>query len=310
MPQINLVSLRTLENFVNELNMLASKGNCEIDEVESWVQESVQRASYQLEQAHQALRTTKERLVELEEPDHWDYEQVYDATFKLTQAQNHHYQLENAAHRLLICLTDTSVNLQRAYGTAQHLLENSICSAKDYLSITLDNPSSNTPVVNKSNASSGGRDDGLTSQGTLNPIANLPLLPNNLTWVSLEKLNWQDFPDDLDYKKVPAEKIRLMMKTFMEDLIPILYERPNISVDELRKIDKFQGRDFDDQQFVSSRSMALAYQCILGVDQFSDVIALNPSRSASPDSFDFTSGRHRALIAKKMGWSHIPARVI
>lgn len=123
-------------------------------------------------------------------------------------------------------------------------------------------------------------------------------------------INWDEVPEDLEFKDVPRDSVRTMMETFSNKLLPIVSRQGPLDREKLQAIDDERAlADRFPDPFDSTR-LSVAYDCMIGRDGASDVIVLDVDPRSGNPKFGVTSGRHRLLIAKELGWTHVPARVL
>jgi hypothetical protein len=139
---------------------------------------------------------------------------------------------------------------------------------------------------------------GSTSSGTL--LGNLPL-PGGFEWVQVDLLDWDDIPPGLAFHKASQPAIEAMMHVFQDKLLPLMASNPNIGRDNLHRLDQIGGRLTPDGM---GTSLSFAWDCMFGTDP----IAV--SRGAPGQRLGWTSGRHRAVVAQSLGWTHLPARIV
>jgi hypothetical protein len=89
------------------------------------------------------------------------------------------------------------------------------------------------------------------------------------------------------------------MRAFAEDLAPRL--SGGASRDDLAAFDRAHGRDRGG--IVQPDSLANLFDVFFG----SDPIAVSPGTDGV---FSLSSGRHRTEIARRLGWTHVPGRIL
>ncbi|MEL6727060.1 MAG: hypothetical protein AAFP81_16165 [Pseudomonadota bacterium] len=135
---------------------------------------------------------------------------------------------------------------------------------------------------------------------------NLPDLPNKLEWVRIDQLDWSSMPKNIPFNHADKTSMTEMMETFSTRLLPIMRARGTIDPDYLVKLDRAAGIAAHEAHG-NPRSLAFAWRCLISGN---DLIVLDaPNQLTGKSTYDWTSGRHRSLIAKSLGWSHVPARV-
>ena len=90
------------------------------------------------------------------------------------------------------------------------------------------------------------------------------------------------------------------MRALGRDLLPTLSREGFCRID-LDRFDQNAGRN--DGSIVHPESLANLYDIFFG----SDPIAASPSFNGM---LELSSGRHRVLIAKDLGWTHVPGRML
>ena len=131
----------------------------------------------------------------------------------------------------------------------------------------------------------------------------LPVLPSGMQWIALIDLNWDEVPNDLIFKHAPQDQMEAMMRRFADDILPLLRDPRGASRDDLIQLDKIGGRG----SAAAWQTLAFAWDCLIGDN---DPVVLNAPSSSTGGHYGWTSGRHRALVARRLGWTHIPAKVI
>jgi hypothetical protein len=108
---------------------------------------------------------------------------------------------------------------------------------------------------------------------------------------------------------MPRDRMAAMMTAFQTGVAPLLAASQPVNRDRLVRMDRAAGLDAVADP-ANSRSLALAADCLLGWGMPSDdLIAVTPPAAAG-GTYGWTSGRHRALLARELGWTHVPARVL
>jgi len=121
-----------------------------------------------------------------------------------------------------------------------------------------------------------------------------------MEWVPLDALDWSDTDDNLEFKKADRDKIRSMMRTFVETIVPMMSVDPDLSPDRLAAVDARRQLMPGDPD-----SLIGAWERLISG---SDRIAIDTSRGEGQE-FSIQSGRHRILAARDIGLTHVPAIV-
>jgi hypothetical protein len=135
----------------------------------------------------------------------------------------------------------------------------------------------------------------------INGAQGLPVLPPGMMWVAIDDLDWGSVPDDLQFKKGSMDDIAAMLARFAEEIMPMMRDPRGISRSQLEQLDRLAGRTG------SPQGLVFAWECMIGGNE---PIVVNAPHHLTGPSFGWTSGRHRALVARQLGWTHLPARVI
>lgn len=133
---------------------------------------------------------------------------------------------------------------------------------------------------------------------------NLPQLPRGYVWIPLNELHWDEVPHDLQFKKADWNDIEVMMRNFMNVVVPMLSHPRGVTRDQLYALDVMNGVSNSSNQ---RSSLAFAWDCLIGG---TDTIAVAAPSPLTGSKYGWQSGRHRALVAKSLGWTHIPAKMV
>ena len=366
----NLRSLQTLVEFRNSLPTFSDATINEVQEMILSARRSVQDAEQTLSECRAYLWEAEDVLQNTEKPEDKEYSDVEEARTKVAQAEIYFSEVQAAYTSFQSIASALSSRLTVHFANAQNFLDERIEAAKFYQSLSVSDlvgtSAANSPAqVDRPTTAapirvSGDSNDVVTSPLRRPSVSVLPVLPNGMEWVEIDKVNWNGVdgvPENLEFRKVPKENMKEMLETFENKLLPVISENRDVSTDELLKIDKQNAAE------ESSSSLRLCHDSMIGSSTISDVIVLhskplpisrNDHPAANTPAFEsgrkarlegkdqnsnpyrdltgregaaniwdqgwesesndrelaFTSGRHRALIAKELGWKFIPARVL
>lgn len=143
-----------------------------------------------------------------------------------------------------------------------------------------------------------GARNGSAVRSTLGP---LPVLPNGLVWVPIEQLDWDQVPSNLPFAKASRDSMEAMLSLFAGEVMPMMRGPGGVTRDYLYRLDQRLGNGG------GAGSLTFAWDCMVGG---SEPITLNRPHQLTGPKYGWTYGRHRALLAKSLGWTHVPARVI
>ena len=370
MQGANLQSVQALVEFRDSLPMLSEAAINEVQEMILSTQRSVEDAEQTLSECRDDLWEAEDTLRNAEEPGYVEYSVVEDARTEVAQAEACFSDVQSAYNSFQSLVSALSNRLTVHFANAQNFLDERIEAAKIYQSLSVSD-FAGTPANNRSTQTSrspipGPIRSSETSSGVeASPlrgasVSALPVLPNGMEWVVIDKINTDSIdgvPDNLEFRKVSKENMKEMLETFENQLLPILDENKDVSTNELLALDKQNATEDN------SSSLRLCHESMIGSSKVSDVIVLHskPSSTAHIDhpaantpafesgrkahlegkdqnnnpyrdlvgregaaniwdqgwqsesdnkELGFTSGRHRALVAKELGWKFIPARIL
>ncbi|MBZ0149053.1 MAG: hypothetical protein K8F62_16145 [Pseudorhodoplanes sp.] len=277
-----------------------------------------ENARYAVAQNHELARAEYAAALdayrEQEEPGWEDEERVAETERRVREWEEYETWFNTVADDAEERLQELVAKQERTSIGAARELEKRVAAARTYWSVPLPGLAGETAPMRKTAAgmSSGkslvtpflGGRGSATASILEQDGAQLPALRDGMEWVSLEKLDWGDVPPDMEFKKAGKEDMRAMLETFATGVVPALSETPGIDLDDFRQKDRAAGRNGPTEAY------SAAYEFMLGRDNSSDTIALDAPHPLNGNRFGWQSGRHRALIARELGWKYIPARVI
>ena len=287
MQGANLQSLQALVTFRDSLPMLSEAAINEVQEMMMSTQRSVQDAQLTLSECRDDLWEAEDTLQNAEEPGYAEYSIVEDARTEVAQAEAYFSDVQ-AAYSSFQRLVDALINrLTVHFAHAQNFLDERTEAAKIYQSLSVSDFAGTSANNNPSQASRStnatptrslqNNGDVLASPLRGASVSALPVLPNGMEWVEIDKINTGSIdgvPDDLEFRKVPKENMKEMLETFENQLLPILKENKDVSTHELLTLDKRNATED------SSSSLRLCHESMIGLSNVSDVIVLH-SKPAS-----------------------------
>lgn len=123
-------------------------------------------------------------------------------------------------------------------------------------------------------------------------------LPPGFQWIRVRDISrLDDLRPEETFTKVPEADVRLGFELLLTEVLPALAADPNVSAEHFRKLDQAKGRE-------PGRGARSVFEAFFGQDH----IVLN-GRPAEPN-YGVTNGRHRIHIARMLGWTHLPAKVL
>lgn len=305
MSGANLQSLQTLVEFRNSLPKFSGAAINEVQEMILSAQRSLQDAQLTLSECRAELWEAESTLQNTEEPGYAEYSTVEKVRTEAAQAEAHFSDVQAAYNSFQSLASALGNRLTVHFANAQNFLDERIEAAKLYQSLVASD-FAGTSVNDSPSQASGSttstptgalpsNSDVLTSPLRGASVSALPVLPNGMEWVEIDKINADGIdgvPDNLEFAKVPKENMKEMLETFENQLLPILMKNKDVSTNELLTLDKQNAAED------SSRSLRLCYESMIGSNNVSDVIALH-SKPASTTHTDhpaantpaFESGR-------------------
>lgn len=313
MSGIRVTSVAAIEEFEGYLAAFLSEFSHECAHLRQAIGSRRLEVENRLEEARMEYRSALDYLHSLEEPGWEDYDAVERAEDRCRRLAEFRERFESFVDDALARLNEIESRQAADVSAGVNSLAQTLNLARRYLAITPDSgeplstfsgQSPNAASVPASPTIIHGVDTGQSSALTSGEIGELPELPNGLKWVSVDDLDWQGVDHSLEFKKASETDIAAMMKVFERDLLPLLRSNPRISVEGLVKMDQEDGRSS------ATAGRSFAYEFLIGTTSGSDVIAVEQSPHGAGGRYFWQSGRHRALVAKKLGWQYVPARIV
>ena len=129
------------------------------------------------------------------------------------------------------------------------------------------------------------------------PLVEFPL-PPGFRWVSLDHISQRDdLRDDEGFPKVSEHDMRRGFGTLRRQVLPFLAQNPDANARVFQELDGFNDGG-------GPKPRQKAYEAFFGD---ASIVLDGP---LSDGTFSVTNGRHRIKVARDMGWSAVPARVI
>lgn len=294
--QADLGDHRVLADLLDRLLALPRIADDALAEAEADAAPRIQRFERGLEAAREEVRRSERELEEASDEDSRICEDELEA------ARANIARMETAADDLEAALQ----RYRRAARQLRSLDRETLAPARDFLTERLRALES---YAGLRPGGGSGRDVSRAAASTVAlkedapPIRSsiataLPPLPDGYGWIKIESL---PFNPRLDWGHGhDRSRLEAAMKTFARDLLPRL-RVDAADPDSLRAIDRANGRadctPVHPESLVNVRAMLFS----------TDAIAV----SALPGGrFDVSSGDHLIEVARSLGWTHIPARLL
>ncbi|WP_209428304.1 hypothetical protein [Pararhodobacter sp. SW119] len=307
MSSAYLVSLEVLIDFQGELRTAEVSAAAEFEEMRRMISQEVAQSRATLEDREATLTVAIENLRNGSDDESKQFEQdaVDEAQIEVRKARQQLRSVEDAASQFLKVLNTETQSLSDAFAAGQAFLCERITAGGQYRAITIPGESSLAAPAAKSAAPAprSNSAEHTSSDRSFQSSSRLPPLPRKMQWVPINEIDEALLPNDLEFKKAPHAEMKAMMQVFRDSVLPALDENPSLTADD------FAASRAEERDSMST-TPRFAYECMLGSFGTSDVIVLDGQREKEIGKMGITSGRHRILIAKELGWSHVPARVL
>jgi flagellar biosynthesis chaperone FliJ len=307
MSSAHLVSTKSLAEFLGELRSAVESAGTEFEEMRRVVNRQITQLRATLDDREAAMAKAVENLrnVPSDESDRYEQEAVDEAQIEVLRARQRLKNIEAAGSQFLAVLNAETQSLNSAFSAGQVFLNERIETGARYWSITIPSTSKLSARAGQSAtlAPQTNRTKKTISNRSFQSADELPPLPRKMQWVPIEDIDETLLPIGLEFKKAPHAEMKAMMLVFQGSVLPALANNPSLIPDD------FSGGVGEESTSMST-TPRFAYECMLGSFGSSDVIVLDGKQGCEIGKMGITSGRHRILIAKELGWSHIPARVL
>jgi hypothetical protein len=266
-----------------------------------------QRAKWAAEAAARSHAQAMAELHSADEDDDVDalIEQAEASRALLQEARAYARAVEQEGRKAIARIDQSVARFQDLSGRAGLFVEERLQKYRRYWSVDEDASAASSGSGRASAAVNGT----VAAPALAAEAADLPALPHGLVWVPLDALDWSEVADDLEFKHAPRDSMEQMMQTFQRDVLPLLKKGGALDRERLRRLDRAAGLDPDGTP-TDPRNRVLAWDCMIGQGKRDDdLVAVSPPLPGET-SHRFTSGRHRALVARALGWTHMPVRML
>lgn len=310
MSQISLQSVGAIQAFIGDVSGFLGRFSQECDDLEERISRARWNVESELSTALNELQQAQDELDAAEEPTDAQYEAVREAEEHASEWSMYNDRFQTFAQNAQARLFRISDDQVRAATNASNYLGDITNLAAKYRSIQPDRggtQSAHKSGPRDSNAPVPGEKAAKAAQASalrLGDLTRLPRLPNGMKWIKIDDLDWNDVDADLKFRKASEEEIQAMLKVFETKLLPALNAHTPVDADELAAADLAAGRTD------SRTSLSFAYQFMIGNNRGSDVIALDAPHPLNGERYTWQSGRHRAKVARSLGWKVIPVRIV
>jgi|GEM_PF-2810995 len=305
MTGIFIADINALQDFEDYLPSFLNGFTAECRELRGTIQEIAADIEMRLDEAQDDYDNAVDAASGGEDDDEsWESRRaVEDAAARLQEWGAYKRRFEAFADGASMQIDEAEEAQNRSVSVAVSFLAKAIDLAKAVRAVTMTAGSSGN--VPPDAAARTGRlpRTGASVLRTARLREQLPPLPNGLTWVPVDRLDWSAVPDDLAFEKANHDDIAAMLQVFERDVLPAVTAQ-GLQHSDLVALDRQDGR------VTGATSRAFAYEYMIGMGRASDVIAINAPHLLTGNRATWESGRHRAMVAKELGWNFVPARVI
>lgn len=251
-----------------------------------------------------ARRDLKAALEDVEDDDFYAIDRLRDEVGRLSEQLEHRIDLLKTGHMAVREVEERLGQLReeliKAIFRAQSAMLENHARFVEYEKLTPMPSLTGEAGIGRSAAAGAEVRRAPTRSSAFGAARRLPPLPRGMQWVPLDSLIWHDPPETLVFEKASRSDIGLMMQTFADAIMPMLAVDRNLDADFLAQQDAVRRKQPGDPD-----SLLGTWERLVSG---SDPIVLSRDGGES-GRFTFNSGRHRALVARDLGWTHVPAYV-
>lgn len=291
-------SPEALQDLIEALRRYQSKVDVAVIDINRTVSARIQYLNQLCDDARREVRNCRDDLYSCDDEEDSDFLQrrLDRAEERLERIERRIGEVADALHYFKRNRAGLQDSISNGIPKAVNYLESKHRELVEYLSVVLpgEHGSSVSPVESSSlnNAKESIADD--PEKDNLTAFT----LPTGFQWIRLEDI---DPSDDLrpeeTHSKVTKEEVVNGFRMLQQDILPELQLSPERSTDYFLQCDMEKGQSY-------TEGTLRVYEAFFGESH----IAL--SRSLSNGLFGVTNGRHRIKVARELGWSSVPARII
>ena len=288
--QADLTDGRLLERLLGAFQTLPRIVDRALIEAETDATPRMARFAAAVDDARDELRSAERAAEDADEDDAsmWE-DHVEEARVRLAR-------LEAAADDLRSALGDYRSAARELRGLDRETL----AAGRDFLSGRLKALKEYDGLRLASEAGTAGNLNSSVDGAPPSSAPDLPQLPAGFSWVPIDRIISRDEPEALQWTKIELSVMEAGMRAFSTDLIPLL-RKGKASRNDLAEFDSEHGRDGHGP--VKADSLANLHDVFFGSDSIAATLTAD-------GFYDLSSGRHRAQVARQLGWTHIPARLL
>jgi hypothetical protein len=125
--------------------------------------------------------------------------------------------------------------------------------------------------------------------------ATMSPLPKGYSWMSLDKIDLKEIPQNMPYAKASYEIISKGFDVLKDKVLPAMTEDPSRTRDYFIDLDLKAGQAYPGET-------AKVYEAFFGDDP------IHVQKGKSADLYTIDSGRHRIDVARTLGWGAVPVK--
>ena len=305
--KLHVNSIEALQHLEKILGMFAGKTSETLDTIDR----DMRRKLDWLEDRCRDLRAEAirwEEAYESADPDEDDIDYLAykrdEAIAKMQQARRMQKRVETSHADYERCARRVGEISSERLAAARVFLRQKIAELQNYVGFQ----------ISAGNLSSGGIGNAIfdvmenlveanlrTIENAVDNLLNIPL-PKGFSWVRFDEINpleIADLPAENEYKKVSYETMKRGFEILQAEVLPILKSTGATVNDNY-------FYDFDRQ---NNRDLADSTEEIFKIF-FGDSEPICLDRNPNQAFLNITSGRHRIRVARDLGWTAIPAKII
>jgi hypothetical protein len=291
------VSPEALQHLIDALRRYQAKVDAEVSEVNRTVSARLQRLNESRDEAQREVRRRREDLLACDEDD--DYGLVQS---RLERAEDWLDRIDRRIGEVSDVLgyfkrsrAGVQESISRGIPQAVGYLEAKHKELLEFLSVALPGEHRAAAVAKRAALSS---DSGMFPTVTAAEDVTALSLPAGFQWVRLDHISRSDdLRPEEKFSKVPEDEVENGFRLLKEEVLPAL------QVDPSRAADFFREYDAQKDRHDGSGSLSV-FEAFFGDTH------IRLTRKPGDLALGVTNGRHRIHLARKLGWTAIPARLV
>lgn len=292
----NLGDGQVVEELLRCLSGLPRTMNRAIAEAEAEAMPRIARFERALEEAHDEVRNAEHALEDSDDDEaRWQEDRLEEARARLSYMESAGDDLLAALGHYRSAAAELSRLDREILAPAQGFLDGRLQALAEYAGAT---PGAATRAVSGTQAASAPRARAAAPAIVAALASSLPLLPEGYAWIQIEKLPASQRADWS--RGMPRAAVEQGLATFAADFLPRL--RGGFPArEDLVEFDRANGRD--NGGLVHPESLENVREMFFGANP----VAVSPLPRGT---YDIEKGHRRIEVARELGWTHIPARLL